>query len=348
MLGLAMTLVAETVRIAYHGQQRSLRGAAAAVQRIARRVALGEVPPLSRVQQRALQRSFEALLQRDFANAAAGIYPWSLLFQIPFSTYVRALPRLAADLPNVVRRKQRDDWKDLPREVDLRAYPPYYRRTFHWQSDGYLSRRSAELYDVGVEFLFGGTADVMRRQVLPPLVAHARGRDEPLRVLEVACGTGRVADQILRALPDCDYTGVDLSPYYLEVARERLRERGRVTLVAANAEALPLPDASIDAICSVYLFHELPRNARRRVWSEMRRVLRPGGCLVIEDSLQPSDAGELAIFLERFPQDMHEPFYRDYCDDDLAEGLAEAGFDVHGTERAFLSKVVSAHRPLHT
>jgi ubiquinone/menaquinone biosynthesis C-methylase UbiE len=338
-------LVAETLRWAYRGQQQALRGTSAAVQSLARRLALGDLPPLTPAHQRALQRSFDELLHRDHANAAAGIYPASLLFQIPFSTYVRALPRLARDLPNVVRRKLRDDWKDLPREVDLRAYPPYYRRTFHWQSDGYLSRRSAELYDVSVEFLFGGTADVMRRQVIPPIVAHARGRSRPLQVLEVACGTGRVGAQLVRALPEASYTGVDLSPYYIEVARERLAGQRRVSLLTANAEELPLPDASFDAVCCVYLFHELPRNARRRVFAEMRRVLRPGGCLVIEDSLQPQDAGELGVFLERFPDDMHEPFYRDYLRDDLGTALAEAGFVVHGTERAFLSKVVSAHRP---
>lgn len=344
-------LVAETLRWAYRGQQEALRGAAALVQHLGRRFAFDEVPQLEPSQVQALRKSFEALLRRDYANAAAGIYPASLLFQIPLRTYVRALPRLARDLPNVLRRKQRDDWKDLPADVDLHEYPPYYRRTFHWQSDGYLSRRSAELYDVGVEFLFGGTADVMRRQVLPPIVAHARGRGHDqgrrLRVLEVACGTGRAGEQLLRALPHASYTGVDLSPYYVDVARERLAAAGHeVSLVVANGEALPLPDASFDAVFSVYLFHELPRNARRKVWAEMRRVLRPGGCLVIEDSLQPKDAGELGIFLERFPDDMHEPFYRDYLRDDLAEGLAEAGFLVHGTERAFLSKVVSAHRPL--
>ena len=68
--------------------------------------------------------------------------------------------------------------------------------------------------------------------------------------------------------------------------------------------------------------------------------------MVVEDSLQPVDAPELSFFLERFPADMHEPFYRDYLRDDLAEGLREAGLEVQGTERAFLSKVVSARRPL--
>jgi len=165
-------------------------------------------------------------------------------------------------------------------------------------------------------------------------------------VLEVACGTGRVGSQLLSALPDARYVGIDLSPYYIEVARERLAgSGGRVRFEVANAESLPFTDSSFDAVCCVYLFHELPRNARRRVWNEMRRVLRPGGCLVIEDSLQPADAGPMGMFLERFPEDMHEPFYRDYLEDDLAEGLRQTGWWVHGTERAFLSKVVSAQRP---
>ncbi len=339
-------LVAQTVRLAYLGQQQSLRNASAFVQRFARRLVKGKEPQLPAVHQRALLDSFEQLLERDWDNAARGVYPWSLLFQIPFGRYAKELPRLARDLPNVVRRMSRDDWKDLPREVDLRAYPPYYRRTFHWQSDGYLSRRSAELYDVGVELLFGGTADVMRRQVLPPVVAHARERQRPLRVLEVACGTGRMGAQLRRALPDAHYTGLDLSPFYIDVARERLSSVPRVELVVANAEALPFADASFDAVFSVYLFHELPRNARRRVWEQMLRVLRPGGCVVIEDSLQPRDAGPMGAFLERFPDDMHEPFYRDYLRDDLEQGLAEVGLCVDANERAFLSKVVTAHRPM--
>lgn len=346
LLGVHNPVVTQTMKLMYRGQQHSLRGAGAVAQRVARTI-VKDVPPEPGAEPVAvLLRSFEDLLARDWANAAAGIYPRSLLFQIPFGTYARVLPTLLRDLPNIVRRRSAGHWKDLPESVDVRQYPPYYRRTFHWQSDGYLSRRSAELYDVGVELLFGGTADVMRRQVLPPIVAHARGRTRPLRVLEVACGTGRTGSQLLRALPTASYVGLDLSPFYIQVARERVGESARARFVVGNGESLPFPDASFDAICCVYLFHELPRNARRRVWEQMRRVLRPGGVLVIEDSLQPSDAPGLAPFLERFPEDMHEPFYRDYLKDEIAEGLRQMGFSVDGTERAFLSKVVSAHRPL--
>src|SRR5690606_33632682 len=142
-----------------------------------------------------------------------------------------------------------------------------------------------------------------------------------------------------------ELTGLDLSPYYLQVAREAL-EGHPVQLVAGNAEEMPFAPASFDVVTSVYLFHELPRNARRRVWKEMFRVLRPGGLLVVMDSVQNVDARDLAFFMQRFDQEMHEPFYRDYVGDDLAAGLAEHGFEVSEPARAaWLSKMVVARRP---
>jgi SAM-dependent methyltransferase len=297
-------LASETLRLAHLGQHESLRGSCALVQRVVRRLVLGREPPPSERSLRDLQGKFRRLLARDFANAQAGAYPMSLLFQIPLTTYARRMPALVADLPRVMRRMKRRDYQDLPADVDVKAYPPYYRRTFHWQSDGYLSRRSAELYDVGVELLFGGTADVMRRQIIPPIVEHGRRLGRPMRVLDVACGTGRALEQLLRAMPSIDAHAIDLSPYYIDEVHRRLRQ---VATRQGNAESLPYADASFDAVFSVYLFHELPRNARRRVWSEMLRVLRPGGLLVIEDSIQESDAEDLAFFAERFSEDLHEP-----------------------------------------
>ena len=321
---------------AYVGQQTALLYTCGAIQGLLRRVLFGVQPKIDKAPLRALQRRYTALLEADLANARAGIYPEHLLFGLPVTRYAKKLPELARDIPRVYQRMLRKDYKDLPDDVDLRHYPKYYRRTFHWQSDGYLSRKSAALYDLGVEFLFGGTADIMRRQAIPPL--HA---SKPRTILDVACGTGRTLAQLRAAMPDAELIGLDLSPYYLEEARG-LGAR----LLEANAEDMPLPDASVDAIVSVYLFHELPKNARRNVWREMFRVLRPGGRLVILDSVQVSDAEEIVYFLERFQRELHEPFYRDYIRDDLASGLRETGFDVDldGGE-AYLTKVVAATRP---
>ena len=74
----------------------------------------------------------------------------------------------------------------------------------------------------------------------------------------------------------------------------------------------------------------------------MFRVLKPGGLLVIEDSAQPSEGGEVELFLDRFADDFHEPFYRDYLKDDLAEATAEVGFQVDSVEACFVSKLLVA------
>jgi ubiquinone/menaquinone biosynthesis C-methylase UbiE len=184
----------------------------------------------------------------------------------------------------------------------------------------------------------------MRRQVIPPMARYERRqRGRALRILDVGCGTGRTLAQIAAALPGHRYFGVDLSPYYVEAARDQLAAVPEVTLIADNAEALPYRDDYFDVVTSVYLFHELPRRTRRTVMREMARVLRPGGLMVVEDSAQLAEARDLAFFLQGFAAQVHEPFFRDYVRDDLAALIAdEAGLDVAGVQRAWLSKVVTA------
>lgn len=66
----------------------------------------------------------------------------------------------------------------------------------------------------------------------------------------------------------------------------------------------------------MYLFHELPPNIRRQAAAEMARVLKPGGCLVITDSIQLGDRERLDANLSRFG-DFNEPFYRTYISEDF-------------------------------
>jgi ubiquinone/menaquinone biosynthesis C-methylase UbiE len=246
----------------------------------------------------------------------------------------------------VVRRKKAGAFRDIP-EVDKQRYPAYYRRTFHWQTDGYFSDHSAEVYELGVELLFRGTADVMRRQIIPPVTRaiRAAGGASRVRLLDVACGTGRTLHQLAVAHPALRLYGVDLSPAYVRLARRRLADVGEAALAVENAEALPFADGAFDVVTSVYLFHELPRNTRRAVAREMLRVVRPGGLVVLEDSAQLAESAEIASALRAFPEEFHEPFYADYLEDDLAEVLREVGFSVESSEPQFVAKVVVARRP---
>lgn len=333
------------VRGAYRAQQASIRYGLMAAHGVFRALQRRQSAP-SPVALEALEREYHALLERDLANAEAGLYPSDLLFQIPLREYALAMPRFILDLPRVVGRLRRKDWRDLPDDLDPGRFPSYFLRTFHWQTDGYLSSRSAGIYDLSVEVLFLGCADVMRRQVIPPLVRHlGRRKRGGMRLLDVACGTGRTLGQLARALPGQRYFGVDLSPHYLEQARQHLADIPEVTLVAENAEKLPYRDAYFDATTSVYLFHELPRRARARVMAELFRVTKPGGVVVLEDSAQLAEAADLTPILENFSRGMHEPFYRDYIKHDLSEVAEAAGFEVQKVERAWLSKVVTAFRP---
>jgi ubiquinone/menaquinone biosynthesis C-methylase UbiE len=295
-----------------------------------------------------LMRRSKELHARDLQNVAHKLYPRELLFDLPVRRYLRALPELVKDAPNVMRRMKSGNYKDIP-PVDKDRYPAYYRRNFHWQTDGYFSEHSAEVYELGVELLFRGTADVMRRQIIPPVTRHlrTRGGAAGLRALDVACGTGRTLHQLRRTHPALRLDGIDLSPAYTDKARRRLRDAGDhgIALHEGNAEHLPFPDATFDVVTSVYLFHELPRNARRNVIREMLRVAKPGGLIVIEDSAQLAESSAIANALRAFPSEFHEPFYEDYLGDDLAGILVECGGTVEATEAHLVAKVVIAHRP---
>ena len=333
-------------RLAYRTQHLSMLIHATVMQEAARIVSRTPRPYVAPAELRCLLRRRKELHERDLANVEADLYPRELLFDIPVRRYLRSLPRLVRDTPNVVRRMRRRDYQDIP-VVDKERFPAYYRRNFHWQTDGYFSEHSAEVYELGVELLFRGTADVMRRQVIPPVTRFIQqaGGAERVRLLDVACGTGRTLHQLAAAHPALRLTGIDLSPAYVRTARRRLDHLAELTLAVENAEALPWADASFDVVTSVYLFHELPSNARRNVAREMFRVVRPGGLVVIEDSAQLSESAELATVLREFPREFHEPFYAKYLEDDLAALLREAGFVVESTEPHLVAKVVVARRP---
>ncbi len=154
----------------------------------------------------------------------------------------------------------------------------------------------------------------------------------------MACGTGSAINQLALSHPTERYWGLDLSPYYLQHAGRRLSHVQNLSLVTENAEHMPLADASFDVVTSVFLFHELPARARKNVLAEMRRVLKPGGLLVIEDAAQLSEADDLRSFLENFALTMNEPFFADYIASDLAATIGEVGFPYSPWSAVFCRK----------
>ena len=64
---------------------------------------------------------------------------------------------------------------------------------------------------------------------------------------------------------------------------------------------------------------------RRVVVGECARILKPGGRLILLDSLQRGDAPHYDGLIERFPQNYHEPYYRSYVDEGFARSRSSAG-----------------------
>ena len=134
--------------------------------------------------------------------------------------------------------------------------------------------------------------------------------------------------------------GLDMSEAYLKHAQRHLKRWTRTGFVVGKAEAIPLPDNSQDAVTNTFLFHELPPKVRRITIRECARVLKPGGRLVILDSLQRGDRPDYDGLLELFPQNYHEPYYSSYITEDFGALAADCDLKPVRNVKAFVSKVM--------
>jgi ubiquinone/menaquinone biosynthesis C-methylase UbiE len=161
-------------------------------------------------------------------------------------------------------------------------------------------------------------------------------------VLEVAIGTGRN----LPFYPEgIRLTGVDFSPAMLELARRQADQLGRkVDLRLGDAQALELPDASFDTVVCTLSLCAIPDE--RRAVAEMKRVLRPGGQLLLLDHVAggPRWVRALQWLLELVTRPLGEEHLRRRP---LLQVQAE-GFQIRRRERSKLGMVerLTARKPL--
>ncbi len=171
------------------------------------------------------------------------LIPFNILFDNPWEDFFRYYPQIWLEKPKILQRQQNREYQSFAPQIDKEGYPRYYLQNFHYQTDGYLSDMSANLYDLQVEILFNGGADPMRRRILAPLKAELAQTtpQKQIKVLDVACGTGRTLRFIRATLPKASLYGVDLSPAYLRKTNQLLSEMpGELPQLAqANGENLP-------------------------------------------------------------------------------------------------------------
>lgn len=141
-------------------------------------------------------------------------------------------------------------------------------------------------------------ADYLNKTLELPkqLIYEARTRHtrEDLKIVDVGCGTGEFMKRLISSEAGyrddqqgphtpCTFCGVDASPEMLKQAKNKLLSNhgSSIKLLQGQAEALPLPDSSVDILCSTSAFHFFGN--KRTALKEIYRVLKPQSSIVITD-----------------------------------------------------------------
>jgi demethylmenaquinone methyltransferase/2-methoxy-6-polyprenyl-1,4-benzoquinol methylase len=192
------------------------------------------------------------------------------------------------------------------------------------------------IYDGFYRFLPGNPHAEILQQIAPDV----------RRLLDVCTGTALVPALVAPRRPDLSIVGLDLSPEMLELGQEKLVRRGvrNAMLVRGDAGTLPFPDQIFDTVTVSYGLHELPTAVRRRAVGEIRRVLRPGGQLIVADLDRPPRLGVLVDLYLRVGEPGHA---REVLGDGLVRLLRAAGFAVQAQPaRGMMPMQLLVARPL--
>ena len=150
----------------------------------------------------------------------------------------------------------------------------------------------------------------------------------PRRVYEPGCGGANTLGVARQLWPDAELIGGDLSPALLRNGHF-LSEMLRMGITFRQEDACKVAehDASVDAVVSYALHHEMPPAVSAQVIREMFRILRPGGEMVINDPPPFRAVPPLqAVLLDWDTDNRAEPFFSAAAMADLAQMMRDAGF----------------------
>jgi len=135
------------------------------------------------------------------------------------------------------------------------------------------------------------------------------------KVIDVCCGTGaQVLEYGRRGIIA---TGIDISPNMLDIAmRNRMKQKAvNVSFQLADATDLPFPDSYFDYASVSFGLHDKEKPVRYQIISEMKRVVKQGGALILIDYQAPLPGNVLAVFaraIEFFAGGPHYQSFKDY------------------------------------
>jgi len=170
---------------------------------------------------------------------------------------------------------------------------------------------SDDLEELHEESSRGHFIDVWTRRAM---LARMGPLPEHPTVVDIGCSTGYLLEDLQSATPGVRLIGVDLVAGGLRKAHQNVPQ---ATLMQADACALPIEDASVDAAVSANLLEHVPDD--RRALAEIFRILRPGARAVIVVPVGPGNYDYYDRFLGHV---------RRYASGEMARKATVAGFEV--------------------
>ena len=198
-----------------------------------------------------------------------------------------------------------------------------------------------ERYDTGINFLSGGHAAKIRKQIVREFVKPG------MSVLDIGCGTGLLIEDSAKA--GAVVKGIDISDGMLKVAQKRIEKSGlqdKISIYNAGVVEIDalFPENSFDLIVSTLVFSELYSEERAMVLLQIKKLLKPDGKLVIAVEVQPDSFFKrmahlfvrlpLAILTYVIAQTGTKPLTH------LPEEVTKSGFLLIKEERSFLDSFV--------
>lgn len=262
---------------------------------------------------------------------------------------------MGMDFAHEIEKLKEVDWNGkMVEATDPKVVmPEYYKAPFHAYPEGNLSFDAALEVTVAAKSVHatvmsedGKTLDpdgddklrASYSKCMKELLEEMEVKKDIKDILDVGCATGLSSLELLRAFPNAQVTGIDLSPYMLAVGKymQSVREidisdgnKEALTFMHRAAEKTDLPSGSFDLVSICLVCHELPEAASRAIFKEAFRLLRPNGALAIME-MNPYSPAFGKVMSNPIPYVVFkstEPYLLEYVGMDLHGALKDAGFE---------------------
>tara|TARA_B100000902_G_scaffold398682_1_gene466385 strand:- start:3202 stop:4155 length:954 start_codon:yes stop_codon:yes gene_type:complete len=217
-------------------------------------------------------------------------------------------------------------------------YPDYYTKPFHGYNEGNLNWKASMECEASTLSMSSHYFDNMTPQETSDYIRYnfinfIKSYNENnfklkiKEVLDIGCSIGVSTEYLYKSFRG-RVNGLDLSPYYLSIAKfNAMINHIPINYFHSNAESIDINDNSVDLVTASFIFHEIPNKETKLIFKEILRILKPGGIIAITDldPLKLKDKLSESKF-RKFAFEITEPHINEYYERSVESDLFLTGF----------------------